>query len=162
MKQRITPGAMIDVLTQDELVKLIKRPEQDTRIRASSSVALNASGNGVDEIYKVPAGYDFELRRIVLTMTGAVPSDPNTGNVALNAAGKFVALMRSDQLLEYLQPSYGAAIQVPGAQTWGYQQGPYLRNGEVLGIQAAGLTANTQLSVYIEGVLRRPGSKDND
>lgn len=162
MKQRIVPGAEIDFLTQDELFKLIQRPTQITRVRAPGSITLDASGNGDDEIYKVPAGYEFQIRRVVCTMTGAVPNDPNTGNVLLNAAGKFVAYMRSGQLIEYGQPQYGAAIQVPGVQTWGDEQGPYLRNGEVFGVLARGLTAATQLSVYVEGLLKRPSSKSDD
>lgn len=162
MKQRITPGGTIDVLTQDEIMKLIPRPAEVTRIRAAASVILDATGSGDDEVYKIPAGYEFQARRIVLTLTGSVANDPNTGNIALNAAGKFVAYMRGGQLIEYGQPTYGAAIQVPGSQSWGDQQGPYLRNGEVFGVVVKGLTANASLSVYLEGLLKRPSSKDNN
>lgn len=158
MKTRIVPGAEIDIPTADEIVKLIPRPLQVTRIRAAASVLLGATGAGDDEVYKVPAGMELAVRRVVITLTGNVPNDPNTGNVLLNAAGKFVAYMRSGQLIEYGQPAYGAAIQVPGVQTWGDQQGPYLRNGEVFGVVAAGLTANTSLSVYVEGLLYRPST----
>jgi hypothetical protein len=158
MKQRIVHGAMMDFATPDDIVRLIPRPPQLTRVRAPGSVQLSATGAGDDEIYKVPMGYSFAVRRVVLTLTGNVPSDPNTGNVALNAAGKFVAYMRSGQLIEYGQPQYGAAIQVPGVQTWGEQQGPYLQNGEVFGVVAAGLTANASLNVYVEGLLFRPAT----
>lgn len=159
MKQKLTPGGTIEAMTADEFAKLIPREMQVTRMRVSSTIALNASGNGTDaEIYKCPVGYEFEARRIVLTLTGTVPNDPNTGNVLLNAAGKFVAYMRSNQLIEYGQPQYGAAIQVPGVQTWGDQQGPLISNGEYFGITAQGLTANTQLSVYLEGLLKRPST----
>lgn len=157
MQQRIMHGAMIDVVTPDELYRAIPRPEQQTRIRAAQGVKLDANGAGKIDIYKVPTGMAFELRRIVLTLTGNAPSDPNTGNVLLNAVGKFIAYLRSDSLIEYGQPQYGAAIQVPGIQTWGSEQGPYIRNGEVLGVLAAGLTAATQLNAYIEGILTRPG-----
>lgn len=162
MKQRIQPGGTIDTLTPDELVKLIGRPREVTRIRAPQTLALSATGGGSADVYKVPVGYEFQVRRIVLTQTGAVASDPNTGNVVLTGAGKYVAYMRSGQLIEMGQPEYGANVQVPGVQTWGDQQGPYLRNGEVFGVTVAGLTANAQLSVYVEGILTRPASKDND
>lgn len=158
MKQILKPGRPIDIATPDEIAALISRPSQVTRIRAPQTVQLNANGNGSDEVYKVPAGYEFEVRRVVLVLTGNVPNDPNTGNVLLNAAGKFVAYMRSDQLIEYGQPAYGGAIQVPGSQTWGDEQGPYLRNGEVFGVYANGLTAGGQLNVYMEGLLKRPGT----
>jgi hypothetical protein len=162
VKQRIVPGMEVDFLTADEMVKMIRRPEQITRVRVPGNVVLTAAGGGDDEIYKVPAGMELAVRRVVLTLTGNVPNDPNTGNVLLNAAGKFVAYMRSGQLIEYGQPQYGAAIQVPGVQTWGDQQGPYLRNGEVFGVVAAGLTANASLSVYVEGLLYRPASSGDE
>ena len=160
--QKIMPGGTIDAATTDEVMKLIPRPVEVTRVRAPGSVLLDATGSGAGDIYKVPAGYEFQVRRVVITMTGAVASDPNTGNVVLSAAGKFVAYMRSGQLIEYGQPQYGAAIQVPGVQTWGDEQGPYVRNGEVFGIVAKGLTASVSLSVYVEGLLKRPSSKASD
>jgi hypothetical protein len=159
MRQRIVPGAEVEFVTPDELMKLIPRPEQITRIRVPATILLNAAGGGDDEVYKVPAGYEFYVRRVVLTLTGNVPNDPNTGNVALNIAGRFVAYMRGNQLIEYGQPTYGNVIQVPGVQTWGDEQGPMLANGEVFGVIAAGLTASVMLSVYVEGLLRRPSTE---
>jgi len=162
MRQTIVPGGSIEVLTQDEMVKLISRPSQFTRVRAPGNVILSATGGGDAEVYKVPAGMEFKVRRVVLTMSGNVPNDPNTGNVLLTAAGKFVAYTRSGELIEYGQPQYGAAIQVPGVQTWGSEQGPFLSNGEVFGVVAAGLTPGLSLSVYVEGILKRPSSKSDD
>lgn len=161
MKQRIVHGATVDMLTADELFKMIRRPREVTRIRAPQGLQTDAAGAGVANVYKVPIGYELEVRRVVLTLTGNAPADPNSGNVLLNAVGKFVAYLRSGQLIEYGQPQYGAAIQVPGVQTWGDQQGPYIRNGEVFGVQVAGLTPATVFNVYMEGLLTRPSSADN-
>lgn len=157
MEQRIVHGATIDALTPDELVSLIPRPAQYTRIRATETVQLDATGSGDDEVYKVPIGYQFAARRISLNIGGA--TDPSTGNVALNVAGKFVAYVRSGQFIEYGQPQYGAAVQIPGVQTWGDQQGPYLENGEVFGVIAKGLTASVNLLVILEGILYRPSTE---
>ena len=161
MRQRIMHGTTVDFVTPDELYRAIPRPEQTTRIRAPQGMKLDAAGSGVQDVYKVPAGMALEIRRVVLTLTGNAPSDPNTGNVLLNAAGKFVAYLRSGQLIEYGQPQYGAAIQVPGVQTWGDEQGPYIRNGEVFGVQVVGLTPDVMLNVYMEGILTRPSTADN-
>lgn len=161
MRQRIMHGAMIDFVTADELYRAIPRPQEVTRIRAPQGIKLDAAGAASFDIYKVPTGMALEIRRVVFTLTGNAPSDPNTGNVLLNAAGKFIAYLRSGQLIEYGQPQYGAAIQVPGVQTWGDSQGPYIRNGEVFGAQVAGLTPNIMLNAYMEGVLTRPSSTDN-
>ena len=154
MKQTIRQGAEINFVTPDELVNLIPRAGQVTRVRASATVALDATGAGRDDVYKVPLGYEFAVRRVTVDLTSA--SDPSTGNVALNVAGKFLRYLRSGQFIEYGQPTYGSSVQVPGVQTWGDQQGPYLRNGEVFQVQAAGLTASVQLTVIVEGLLGRP------
>lgn len=156
MRQRVVHGAFVDFVTPDELYKAIPRPRQLTRIRVPGSLQLTAAGGGAEDIYKVPNGMTFEIRRIVASLSGNVPSDPNTGNVLLNVAGKWLALLRSGSLIEYMAPVYGSAIQVPGTQTWGAEQGPFLANGEVLGIAVNGLTANAVLSTYVEGILTRP------
>ena len=164
MKQRIVHGATIDALTADELFKLLPRPEERSRVRVPGSIQLDAAGavlRGAD-VYKVPTGYELEVRRVVLTLAGNGPQDPNSGSVLLNAAGKWVNYLRSGSIIEPAQPAYGAAIQVPGVQTWGSEQGPYLRNGEVFGVAANGLTANALLNVYLEGILRRPSTDNGD
>lgn len=162
MKQVLRPGYPVEFLTPDEFVALQPRQHQETRVRAPATLQLDANGNGRVTVYEVDPGYEFEARRIVLTLSGNVPQDPNTGNVLLNAAGKFVAYLRSDSLIEYGQPQYGANVQVPGVQSWSREQGPYLRNGEVFQVQANGLGANAVLNVYLEGILVRPGSKENE
>lgn len=151
MRQMVRPGGYIEAVTPDEMFRLIPRPRDYERMRVPGSVLLNASGAGDDEIYKVPIGMEFAARRVVLTLAGNVPVAPS-GAVPISATA-FVAYTRSGQLIEYGQPQYGAAYQVPGVQTWGDQQGPYLRNGEVFGVVAGGLTANTVLNVYLEGLL---------
>lgn len=157
MKQVIKQGQAIDALTPDEFVRLLPRPVETTRIRAKAQVQLNAAGSGQVEIYKVPAGYSFEARRVFINIGGS--SDPSTGNVPLNVAGKFVAYLRSGTLIEYAAPTGPNAVpQVPGVQTWGEEQGPYYRNGEVVEVQALGLTANQWLTVDLEGILFRPST----
>jgi hypothetical protein len=156
MKQRIMHGATLDFVTPDEMARAIPRPAQVTRIRASAQVVLNASGNGQDEVYKVPTGYEFAARRVSMNLSGI--TDPSTGQVALSA-GKNVAYLRSGTLIEFAQPQYGAAVQVPGVQTWGAEQGPYLRNAEVFEVLATGLTASAILTVVLEGLLRLPSTE---
>lgn len=131
-------------------------------MRVPATIPLDGTGAGKGDVYEIPAGYEFEARRVVLVLTGNIPADPNTGNVLLNAAGKWVAYMRSGSLIEPAQPAYGGAIQVPGVQTWSREQGPYVRNLEVFQVQCAGLTANGFLNVYLEGILVRPSSGSNE
>ena len=156
-KQRVMHGAIIDFVTPDEMVRMIPRPEQTTRVRAPAVVQLDANGNGVVTVYKVPIGYEFNARRVTVGINSA--SDPSTGNIALNVGGKFVVYQRSGNAIEYGQPQYGGAVQVPGVQTWGDQQGPYLRNGETFEVRVAGLTANAQFTATVEGILKRESTE---
>lgn len=160
-KQRIIHGGHIDALTADEFYRAIRRPEQKTRVRAPVNLKLDAAGAGAVDVYKIPTGMQFEIRRVVFTLSGNQPTDPNTNNILLNAAGKWAAYLRGGSLIEMAQPQYGAAVQVPGVQTWGDQQGPYLQNGEVFGVQVAGLVASGILNVYMEGILTRPSDRSD-
>lgn len=153
MRQKIGPGTTLDFLTPDELVKIIARPEQISRVRETEQVQLDSSGSGVVKAYEVPAGMEFALRRVTIYLGG--PVDPVTGAVALNVAGKAIIYQRSDTFIEFGQPSYGGTPQVPGVQTWGDQQGPYFRNKEVFMVKALGLTASAFLTVVSEGLLRQ-------
>jgi hypothetical protein len=149
--ETLTPGearAMLAAITERD------RPQ---RVRATQLVKLDGTGAGQVEVYSVPIGFEFEARRVTLDLDTA--SDPSTGNVALNVAGKYVAYQRSGTRIEYAVPGSPAGIaSVPGVQTWGDQQGPYLRNGEVFEARAVGLTANALLTCTVEGILRRaPG-----
>lgn len=155
MKQRITHGVEVNFVTPDEIVHLIPHPEERSRIRAEAQVQLNASGNGVVEVYTVPTGMAFEARRVTLFLGGA--TDPSTGNVPLNVAGKAVVYQRSGSPIEFAVPmSPNAVPQVPGVQTWGMEQGPYIRNAETFEVAVIGLTANAILSVILEGILTNP------
>lgn len=151
-RQRVVHGAFIDTVTPDEMYRMIPRPPRKTRMRVGATLALDATGSGRADVYKVPIGGEFEARRVMLNLESA--ADPSTGNVALNVAGKFVKYLRSGTLIEYAVPfGPNAVSQIPGVQTWGAEQGPYLRNGEVFQIQALGLTASVVLSIFVEGIL---------
>lgn len=161
MKTQLKHGTTIETVTPDEmrtiLAALTTREQTRDRVRASATIILDANGNGQDEVYAVPLGYEFELRRVFI---GNNTSDPATNSILMSAAGRFAAYLRSGQLIEYASVfSYvGVAPQVPGVQTWGAEQGPYFRNGETLEVQFKGYPANTTISVYAEGVATKGGS----
>lgn len=281
MRQQIIPGATIDCLTHDEAVELLQaafKEASEERVRAAATVTLDANGNGEDDVYSPPLGFEFEARRvsidiasaadpntaqvplgltstqngasntgaaaaiaavltpgsaagtqfitgfqvtgagatagsvIVVTLTGVqggtqsfdvvIPAGvgtsitplqvsfptplqatgPNTSitvnvpsfgagntNAAVSAqgfwtvtSGKTVEYLRGvgGTRIEWGQPQYGPAVQVPGVQTWGDEQGPYIRNGETFAVRARGLTANVTLDVTVEGILRKPAKMD--
>lgn len=157
MKHTIKHGATIDIPSLAEIAALLKAGPRVTYIRAAAAVVLDAAGNGLLGVYECPLGMEFEARRLALNLDSA--ADPSTGNVPLNVAGKSVAILRSGTLIEYANPQAPTGTaQVPGVMSWSSQQGPIIRNGEVLQLQAAGLTANTTFTVELAGILRQPGT----
>lgn len=162
MKTRMMHGATIETTTPAETHHIVGRHlaehrEKRTSIRAGQAIILDANGAGQDEIYKVPLGYRFYVRRVSLNLSTA--SDPLTGNVALNVAGHYIVYQRSGTFIEYGNPTSPAGIpSIPGAQTWSEQEGPYLSNGEVFEVRAFGLTAGSSLDVAIQGILVDPPS----
>jgi hypothetical protein len=159
MRQRVIPGGELDIPTPAEILKLIPpiQVEQESRIRSGMTMVLTAAGGGQEEIYKVPLGYEFELRRLQLDYGG---QDTATNSTSLNAAGVAVQILRSGTLIEFANPAQAGGVGlIPGIQTWGSQQGPAIRNGEVLEVLALGLRANATLRVTFEGILTRPPAK---
>lgn len=162
MRTILKHGAVIDHVTPDEMRTILgdasDKPSASSRVRTAVGVLLDANGNGQDEAYAVPIGFEFEARRVFLNLSTA--AGPVTGSVALNVAGKQIAFLRSGVMMEYAIPLAPTALaQVPGMQTWSFQEGPYLRNGEVFEVQAVGLTANATLMVTLEGILTRAPSR---
>lgn len=156
MRQRIIHGTVIDVATPDEVRSILEtvKPPKKARIRAPMNIVLDGSGDGQDEIYTVPIGYVFSLRRLVTNISTA--TSPVNGQVPLNVASRYVALLRSGSLVEYpVLVSPTGISQVPGVATWSSDEEPYFRNGEVVEIQAVGLTPDAILSVSLEGLLRQ-------
>lgn len=161
MRTVLKHGAVIDALTLDELQEFLgslrSREETIARVRAPTIITLDGTGSGQAEVYTVDAGWELAVRRVTLDLDTA--SDPSTGNVPLNVAGKKVEYLRSGSRIEYAVPvSPNNIPQVPGIQTWGSQQGPYLLNSETFEVRATGLTANSRLYVFMEGIITRIGS----
>lgn len=154
-RQTIRHGSSVDFATPAEVLAIVQgaiTSRNVSRVRAPANIALDANGNGQDEVYPCPVGMEFVVRRVTLDLSSA--TDPSTGNVPLNVAGKYVQYLRSGTPIEYGVPaSPNAAPQVPGVQTWGSEQGPYLRNGEVFEVKVVGLTAAAILRVTVEGIL---------
>jgi hypothetical protein len=157
-KQRVIHGAMLDIPTVGDIAKVVGVKEEPRRImmRMGASMILDGTGSGTETVYEVPMGSEFGLRRIELTLGSIV--DPNSNAVNLATAGAYIILQRSGTLMEYLAPKgpsvYNAAL--PGVQSWGDEQGPFLRNGEALEVRAFGLGAGASLQIFCQGTLVRP------
>lgn len=158
-RQRIVHGAFVDMVTPDEMYKMIPRPPEVTRMRVPISVELDAAGTtgGIIAVYKVPIGMEFEARRVSLEL-GNIPGPLLGTSIALNTPGQYVEYFRSGTHISFgcpTGPAGSSPSRVPGVETWGDQQGPYLRNGEVFGVFAslAAASANVSFSIMLEGLL---------
>lgn len=164
MQQRIVHGAFVDMLTPDELYKAIKRPERKTRIRVPYAIELDAAGstgNAPFPLYKVPIGASFEARRINFELGNVNGLNIVTASISLATVGPptaWIEYLRSGQHIEWAYPisPLGSNLgRVPGIQTWGDEQGPFISNGDVFQINCAltAASAGTSLSGVLEGIL---------
>jgi len=155
MRQRVLHGGVIDAATTEDVRSILEtiKPPQKARIRAPMNIRLDGSGDGQDEVYTVPLGYTFSLRRLVLNISTA--TSPVDGQVPLNVGSRYVALLRTGVLVEYpVLVSPTGISQVPGYTSWGSDEEPWFRNGEKVEIQAVGMTPNAILIVMVEGLLK--------
>ena len=169
MKHTIKHGATVDIPSLGEIqdaissglkdhVPVINATPARTTIRAGEVVQLDATGSGVCNVLTIPPGFEFDLRRLSFSLSTC--ADSVTGAVQLGVAGVYLEYLRSGRHIEYGMPEGPTGhIQVPGIQTWSAVEGPYLSNGEILQIVAAGLTANATLEVEATGVLLKPSAR---
>lgn len=158
MQQRIIHGAIIDILTPDELVHLLPRPPRQTRMRPTADVILDATGAGQVDVYKIPMGAEFDLRRVQFELSTVTGGNLGTAGISLVTVGNFCRYTRSGTPVGWALPvnSLGTGNgRIPGVETWGAEQGPYLRGGEVFGVSIAGGAANAgnTITITAEGIL---------
>lgn len=139
MKQTVQLGKPLDFLTQDELVKLLPRPQEVTRIRATATVALDATGSGVDEVYKCPMGHEFAARRVTLDISGS--PDPSTGNVPLGGS--------TTTQTDVDNSASGAATALTATLPGAAGATTYITGFEVTG---TGATAASVIAITVTGV----------
>lgn len=165
MEQLVSHGGTIDAVTTKEMQTMVNgiktglpvsnQPSKITRIRATSSIILDENGDGVLDIYQVPLGYEFELRRVNFDGNGT-PSNTQGGD-----GSHYITYLRSGRLIAYANPnsylnnnSDTSTTLVPGNESWSSEQGPILKNGEVLSVGLNMLTNFTTIDVEIQGLLK--------
>lgn len=166
MKFTIKHGAAFDTVTPTELHAALKaitvRERSRSRVRDAGTVVLDANGAGTLDVYKVPLGYELQVRRVVFD-TGVSIANLVTGTFPLNGPGVGVMYLRSGNRIEFgapISPISSAGARIPGSQTWGDQQGPVLSNGELFQVAVilGATAANINLTVNLEGILTEGGA----
>lgn len=165
MRLKLVPGSDLEVATPKEVDDIVKShkyvPPRVTHIRKSVVLAgLGATEYVHAEVYRVPFAFRFHLRRCDFTTNLSIQDGPVTDAVPIGAAF-WIGYTRSNNALApggqnvtaFAQPEFAGAYQIPGSESWSAVQGPYLQNGEVLGVVAYGLAVGTSLSLLIQGIL---------
>jgi hypothetical protein len=153
VRQAVIPGGSLEVLTPAEAADLIAagfRENVTTRVRVEGSGVADATGFLSLDLYTVPAGWEFELRRYVVTIDGFTP-----GNQFTIGAGGYAYFARSGELILYVL-SAGTTPKFPYQDSFGEEQGPYIRNNETLQFVIIVGPVSTRMQVQAEGILRRP------
>lgn len=166
MRQVLKAGAELDLLTADELQRIIEetlsgwnRPPQ--RMRPVAAIQLDASGNSVGgrqgpvgaggvvspsvvSLWDCPQGYSFRLHRMTLHPDGITFGAP-----FVNAAG-FIEIIRGGLMQD------GISFATPGLPlVWsaGTADAIDFTNGESVDVKVTGGPANTALSIRMQGTL---------
>jgi hypothetical protein len=176
MQHTIVPGMKIESLTADETRDLIRqefRTEVKQRVRAEGTGKADNNGTVTVDVYAVPVGFEFELRRINLACDGGyswgkvIPDGGGAGSTTIVPieylrSGESICRAEVDKYFDTAAPTEQTWYLFPHVETWGDQQGPYLRNGEILQVAfralnnliSGGVGLNVQVTA--EGLLRRP------
>jgi hypothetical protein len=172
MRQTIVPGGTIESLTEEEtrdLVRQIYRETVENRVRAEGTATLDANGTGTVEVYTVPIGFEFEVRRVLIESDAGyfwVKTVPGGGQGATSPivpieflrSGESLGTPHIDNVIKTGTPQDEVWYLFPHVDTWSKEQGPYIRNGETFETVFRNCTnfASKNVQVTAEGLLRRP------
>lgn len=173
MRTLIKPGSPIETLTPDEARDIIQqeyRKQVFQHVRAEGTAKMDATGTGQVDAYTCPMGFEFECRRILiegdagLFWLKALPALGQGGPSQLvnpleyMRSGESIGIPTVSNVIKTAVPQDEVWWLFPHLDTWGDQQGPYIRNGETLSLNLRGLinSANLTIQVTVEGLQRRP------
>jgi hypothetical protein len=148
----IKQGETIDFVSPDELRAILgEAASQQNRLSPQTSrpiegIVLDANGNGTVELYKVPAGMEFALHRIIIDADGITPAAPFT-----NPAG-FAEILRGGAMFGFVSFA-PAAGGLPAVNTWGSDNAIRYRNDEVVEVSIVGGPANGTIIIRAQGTL---------
>lgn len=135
-------------------------PRRLTWISAAASVVLTTdTGAGTVNVYAVPPGYTFEVRRVHLELNTV-----EVLNAAIPLAGiGAVQYLRSGARIEWGNPRCSSINggSVPGDQNWAEEEGPFLSGGEVFQVRTILILAASLGAIFtatVEGILTQVGS----
>lgn len=159
-------GSILDTVSREEMRQLLQeftiRQQTRERVRATAVVVLDANGLGEVNVYTAEPGWELEVRRLFFDNSVASEGNLAAGSINLSTPGQAVQYLRSGTRIEWGNPIGPLATtgRIPGTQTWGNEQGPYLRNGEVFQVRLlAGVAfALSTLTVTMEGIITKGGS----
>lgn len=159
MKFTLRAGHDIDLLTESEvdrlLAKYARQAAEERRANAPAPVRgagdselTDATGAATLRPYRVPQGYIFTLRHVIVSMDGASASAP------FKVAGVAVEVRRDEpggDLIDFA-PEPDQTGQLPTAiKRIGYP----LKNGEEVVVVVAAASANTRVYANVLGYVQK-------
>lgn len=154
MKQRLTPGAEIDVLTESELTKALGeilrgKTDQPAQVRDEQAKQTDAAGGLELVCFTVPPGMGFYLNRLLVRADGFTAAIPFTG------AGAMLEVLRDDTLVDFKSLVAAAAVPagLPALLSYGTDSAAWFSNGSQVKIRITAGPALTNIVARISGIL---------
>jgi hypothetical protein len=165
VKFRLQAGAELDLLTEAELRGALDDARQafaadlaadrGRTIRAGDMQPTSAAGYLLlQSVYRVPAGLELALHRLLVTADGYTPAAPYT-----NANG-YLQVLRSGEVVDFTNLTGTGSI--PILSTDPDSQASRFRNGETIDVELVGGPASTRVKVLVQGWLSRPAIDRRD
>lgn len=115
--------------------------------RPFDAILLDGTGGGTLELYKVPAGLEFALHRLLIT------DDTHTPGAPFTAAAGYADIRRRGGARDDFVLFSAAAGGIPAKVTYSDVTAPRYRNLETIEIVIVGGPANTSITVKAQGTL---------
>lgn len=145
-------GAEIDLLTRTEAESMVAGfvREHPRRMRIPLNGKTDGAGAMVLEVYTVPMGRVFIVTRVIVGADGFTPGAPFQA-----PAGYLEIRRQGGQRTDFL--SLAAPGGLPAISTDSDSAGGIYINGETVEIALVAGPANTNVTVYVQGILEAAG-----
>lgn len=152
MKQKLQPGAELDLLTESELERTLQEvlrglTHQPAQARGVANDKTDGAGALTLKVFEVPLGMGFFLNRLLVRTDGATVAAPFTG------AGAFLEVLRNDLVVDFKSLVAAAAVPagLPALFVYGDDSAEWFANGDVLSVRLTAGPVNAGVVASFKG-----------
>lgn len=154
MKTRIAAGETFDTLNEEEIERVLRKvlgeaasewrrgPQTE---RPEDGLNVDANGNGLLDLYLVPAGMEFALHRLFIT------DDTHTFAALATPANSTMDILRNGRRVD--GATFGT-VGYPRLFTWNNVEALRFRNNEKVSLQFGSMGANAKILALAQGTLQ--------